>query len=322
MKGRSAIDLFRKAAAAACEDLKAQIRAVTENTRETELSLQIQGLRAASTTRLSDFDQQMKKSAESLRARIEEQLAIDSASLHEIETVGDSVEYSRNKETVESILAQVQSDCQKEMDRIGVEAERKAEKSRRAHGFAVGALTHRIQEAQNQRRELQDKQERERAECHQKHRADLEAKAEEHLRNNSGYFADAELKKNEIREKIAELSKHVIDFEIRCLLPQQRETERRTIDAVFGKVRNADKRAEVEFEKFFAVIREAPNRLPAVELPETSAPSPRPSTKSARSARSANNSTPRGSRRDSTLLVTPTELKSRKQSPLVTPLFL
>jgi hypothetical protein len=325
LKGRCVIDRFRRDTAAACGELRAQIRDAAENTRENELSLQIQGRRAASAARSGECDAELKKRAQLLKARIEGQLAIDSAAVSEIEkeVASAGVEHLQQREAVESGLAWVKGDCEKEIDEIRAAAERQAEKCRRAHAFAVNQLTQQIQEAESQRRDLQERQERERAELCQRQRADLELKAEDNARSNAAYFADTELKKSELGEKIAHLSRQAVDAEIRCLVPEQRDKERRAIDGVIGRIRIADKRTETEFENIFRVIREAPNKVPEPEakMPETPAPTPRSSARSYRSARSSHNSTPRALRRDASLLVPSMKIKERKKASLVTPVF-
>jgi hypothetical protein len=316
MKGRSDLDLLRRETQTVCDQLRGEIRDWAANTRQNELEQQIQKLQDMSGLRLSEFETRMSEARLIIKQRIEQQEITNLEPVAEIEKVmaTELEEHLHRVDEIRSDLEKVAADCHAEMDRIQQESEKQIERSKKAHRLVLDGLQRRIDCAKTEQTRLLARQAEELDAQQNQNRSELVAKSEENENTDTVMFADVRAKNEALSDLITKLSKQILDTELHCAVPEQREIERKVIDSFFGKLLTYDNHFGAAFEAFFVAIREAPNRVPEPEAPSTPAPSPRTNL---RSSRIPNNSTPSALRRDCSILLPPTEAKTRKRPQVV-----
>jgi hypothetical protein len=311
-KGRE-LDSLRKGAQKVCGELQLIVQQIEEMSAEKDLSAQIDQANAGLAASVAEIAGRTDARLARVNQEIEQQRLKTGAEIQGLQDriEAETAEFHATLRTLAEEKTTIEESTKQEMAHVEAEFQKQTEQTNREHEAAVERMIRRIEAARGARDELVKKFKTEKEAEARRDRADFEQRNSENAQGNAKMFAQARAKSEELSNRISELSKRSDDAELRMFSPTARTSDQKRIESLCSRLLSLDDIIEATFEQFFMALKEGAANPRYVETP---------APMSSQGGRNPNNSTSRGSRRDSTRVVTPVESKIRKKTQfLITP---
>jgi hypothetical protein len=301
-----------------CMKTSARLRESIANLRgsvqERDLELRIADGQKAKTSALAAIESEMKARLDSLGHQLRQQTSSNQESLRDVEkaTEIDLTDFKGRSEAIAKDAGDLAAAEASQLQKIESEFQQHREKVNRDHKAEMEKVNQRIVSAARQRDELLAKNNTEKESEKTKTRRELEQRRAENANSSRNAFTRVRAKSEDLSNTIGDLSKKVTDAELRMFDPPTRAGDQKRMDGLSAKIQSLDDIIEATFDTFVGTTKDCP--VGSHDTIETPMPI------SSRNGRNTNNSTSRGSRRDSSRVVTPIESKLRKRTQfLITP---